>query len=208
MHNLFMIHAPANMVLHHEDVTEEQKKKWHEFNLLLFNMTSIEMKKDPNSCLGNTDWNDMKNGKELRDKALGNGRGKTRKQMFDEASTETKKKLIAKWRAKQQQQWQRNQQKDWDKHDNGHTDKYCDHGVISPTKHKEHCHVCCEKRCGASCGGEGCGKIDHFCCLGNIYHTKRTCDKATAPCELTVNDECSDISDGSVSFIADDKDLT
>ena len=52
-------------------------------------------------------------------------------------------RIIIKWRAKRQEQWEKNQENDWKAHDNGQTDKYCDDGVITHTKHNAHCHVCC-----------------------------------------------------------------
>eukprot|EP01083_Nonionella_stella_P068434 181673_1 len=50
MHNLFMIHAPDSIVIHHERVSNEEKKKWHKYNLELFRTTVREYREDPYSC--------------------------------------------------------------------------------------------------------------------------------------------------------------
>eukprot|EP01084_Bolivina_argentea_P199210 340917_1 len=51
MHNLFIIHAPDSMVLHHDIVTNQQKEKWHKYNLDLFNNQTNIYLKDKDTCI-------------------------------------------------------------------------------------------------------------------------------------------------------------
>lgn len=192
-----MIHAPDTLVIHHDLITPEQKEFWHGYNLELFNQQFGEhankIKRNRASCFGLL-YDPTKPRTQQLPQGTGHGQGQGQgmqkgggggggphpEWLYSEMYVGHQYTVRKRYR----------ERRDWNKHDSGNNDIWCENGILGKAMQGGHCRVCCEKKCGAHCGGRGCGVIDYHCCIGNIFKTGRLCNQSIAPCEMTVSDHC------------------